>query len=95
MQFLVVLRRRIEAFTPDQFAPLMDPEAQAARGLYQDGFVRQIWSRGDEPGAVFVVEAADADEVSRRLHALPLYAAGMLEATAITELRPYRGFAPV
>lgn len=94
MQFLILLRRRTEAFTPDQFAALMEPEAQAARSLYQDGFVRQIWSRGDEPGAVFVVEAADADEAKRRLNALPLYAAGMLEATSIVELKPYRGFAP-
>lgn len=94
MQFLIVLRRRTEAFTPDQFAALLEPEAQGARGLYQDGFVRQIWSRGDEPGAVFVVEAADAEEATRRLSALPLYAAGMLEATSVIELKPYRGFGP-
>jgi muconolactone delta-isomerase len=94
MQFLVVFRRRNEAFSAEQFAPLMDPEAKAARALYQDGFTRQIWSRGDEPGAVLLVEAADAEEVERRLQSLPLYNAGMLEATVITQLIPYRGITP-
>lgn len=94
MQFLVVLRRRSEAFTPEQMAPLLDAEASAARALYQKGFTRQIWSRGDEPGAVLLVEAADAGEVERGLQTLPMYTAGMLEATVITQLIPYRGIQP-
>jgi muconolactone delta-isomerase len=93
MQFLIVLRRRSEAFTAEQMAPLLDAEASAARGMYQDGFTRQIWSRADEPGAVLLVEAADRAEVEQRLQTLPLFAAGMLEATTITQLIPYRGIA--
>jgi muconolactone delta-isomerase len=94
MQFLVVLRRRTEAFSAEQFSALLEPEAQAARALYQDGFTRQIWSRGDEPGAVLLVEAADVEEVKRCLRSLPLYEQGMLETQVITQLNPYRGFAP-
>jgi muconolactone delta-isomerase len=94
MQFLVVLRRRTEAFSAEQVSELLEPEAQAARALYQEGFTRQIWSRGDEPGAVELIEAADVEEVERGLERLPMYMQGVLEAQMIIPLTPYRGFAP-
>ena len=94
MQFLVVLRRRTEAFSAEQVSALLEPEAQAARGLYTEGALRQIWSRGDEPGAVELIEAADVEEVKRRLDMLPMYKRGMLVAQMIVPLVPYRGFAP-
>jgi muconolactone delta-isomerase len=94
MQFLVVLRRRTEAFSAEQVSALLEPEANAARTLYQEQFIRQIWGRGDEPGAVELIEAADLDEVERGLQRLPMYAQGLLEAQMIIPLAPYRGFAP-
>lgn len=94
MQFLVILRRRTESFSAEQISALLEPEAEAARALYQEGFTRQIWSRGDEPGAVELIEAAGIDEVKRGLDKLPMYKAGALEAQAIIPLIPYRGFAP-
>ena len=94
MQFLVVLRRRTEAFSAEQVSALLEPEAQAARALYQEGFTRQIWSRGDEPGAVELIEAADVEEVKQCLDSLPMYKRGMLVAQMIVPLTPYRGFAP-
>jgi muconolactone delta-isomerase len=94
MQFLIVLRRVTEGFAPEQIEALLEPEAQAARGLYTEGFTRQIWSRGDIPGAVLLVEAADVEEVKRRLPELPFFKAGMLAVDVITQLKPYRGFAP-
>jgi len=94
MQFLVVLRRKTEGFSAEQVSALLEPEAQAARALYQGGALRQIWSRGDEPGAVELIEAADVEEVERCLDTLPMYKQGMLEAQAIIPLIPYRGFAP-
>ena len=94
MQFLVVLRRRTEAFSTEQVSALLEPEAQAARALYQEGFTRQIWSRGDEPGAVELIEAADFEEAKRGLERLPMVKQGMLEVQAIIPLIPYRGFAP-
>ncbi len=94
MQFLIVSRRRTEAFSPEQIAPMLEPEAQAARAMYRDGFIRQIWHRGDEPGAVLLVEADSADAVKAKLADLPMYRAGMLEAVTIVPLKPYGGFAP-
>lgn len=94
MQFLVVSRRCTERFDAAAMAPLLEPEAQRARQLYLDGFIRQIWHRGDEPGAVLLIEAADGDALAAGLQSLPMYAAGMIEAAITVPLDPYRGFGP-
>ena len=94
MQFLSISRRRTELFSEGQFAPLLEAEAQRVRTLYADGVIRQIWRRGDLPGACIVFEAASEDEVRAQLATLPLAAAGMLEIIAVIPLQPYPGFGP-
>ncbi len=94
MQFTVITRRKTDQFTDAEFAPLLDAEAMCVRELYAEGFIRQIWMRGDTPGAMIMVEATDEKEVRDRLHTLPLHAAGMLELVALVPLKPYRAFCP-
>ncbi|MEA2755212.1 MAG: hypothetical protein QOJ54_1501 [Aliidongia sp.] len=94
MQFIALLRRLTERFSDADFAPLLEPEAERVRVLYAEGIVRQIWSRGDLPGACVMIEAADEAEARASLATLPLLAAGMLELTALVPLKPYRGFGP-
>lgn len=94
MQFLIVFRRRSEAFGEEDFASKLDREAQMARTLYLEGFIRQIWHRGDGLGAVLLVEAADRTALDAGLARLPMYRSGMLEAEQIVLLEPYRGFGP-
>ncbi|MGB8840025.1 MAG: muconolactone Delta-isomerase family protein [Aliidongia sp.] len=94
MQFIAILRRLTERFSEADFAPLLEPEAEQARALYAEGIVRQIWSRGDIPGACMMIEAADEAAARASLATLPLMAAGMLEVTALVPLKPYRGFGP-
>ena len=94
MQFLVISRRRTESFSDDEIAPMLEPEAQMARTLYGEGFIRQIWHRGDEPGATLLIEAADRSALEAGLARLPMYQAGMLEAVQTVPLDPYRGFGP-
>lgn len=91
MQFIVITRRRTEAFTDAQFAEQLSVEAQRARELYADGHFRTINSRGDVPGAVIVVEARDLDDASRLVGSLPLAKLEMMEVQIIP-VRPYRGF---
>ena len=93
MQFLCLMRRRVESFTQEQFDNLLEPEAECVRTLYSKGIVRQIWSREDVLGAVMLVEAASREELDASLALLPLNAAGMLEAT-IVPMKGYRGFGP-
>ena len=91
MQFIVITRRRIESFTDDQFAPFLDGEAARARELYAQGAFRALHSRGDVPGAVIVVEAADSDEAAALVGSLP-FAQQKLMDFQIVPLKPYRGF---
>jgi hypothetical protein len=88
-----LLRRRTEAFDEGTMAKLLDPEAEEARRLYADGYVRAIYSRQDVPGAVLQLEVASLDEAKLVTQRLPMIANGMLEATYVP-VGPYRGFLP-
>jgi muconolactone delta-isomerase len=93
MQFLTLTRRLTEQFTDAEFARRLDLEVAQARVLYAEGFFRQLWTRGDMPGACLLIEADSETHVRERLDTLPLFQAGMLEVTIIP-LKPYRGFCP-
>ena len=91
MQFLSLSTRRTDRFSEAAFAELVDAEARRARELYAAGFIRQIWHRGDLPGACMVLEADSLDDARARLYTLPMIRAGMLEVS-IVPLVPYAGF---
>jgi muconolactone delta-isomerase len=96
MQFLSMSRRRVDAFPPEAFTPeLIAREGQRVRELYAAGILRQVWKRGDTPGAVIVWEAAGEEEVRAAIGSLPIFQAGMLEVSAVVPLEPYAGFGPV
>jgi muconolactone delta-isomerase len=95
MQFLTVSRRKTEQFSAEAFTPeLVEKEANRGREMYTEGILRQVWFRGDEPGAVILWEAANEAEVKTAVESLPLFRAGMLEILMIVPLKPYPGFAP-
>jgi muconolactone delta-isomerase len=94
MQFMALTRRKTEQFSDAEFAPIIAPEAEHARELYAEGFIRQIWMRGDVPGAFMMIEADDEAEVHEQLATLPLFKAGMLEIACVVPLKPYRAFCP-
>jgi muconolactone delta-isomerase len=94
MQFLSMSRRRIDAFPPEAFAALSGDESLRVKELYAAGILRQIWLRGDQPGAVLLWEAASEDEVRAAIESLPIFKAGMLELIALAPLKPYPGFGP-
>ncbi len=93
MQFLSLSRRRTDAFPPEAFtAELAGRESQRVKELYTAGVLRQVWRRGDMPGAAILWEAASEAEVRAALHSLPIFQAGMLEILALVPLEPYPGF---
>jgi muconolactone delta-isomerase len=95
MQFLTLSRRRTDLFPPEAFtAELAAHESQRVKELYAAGLLRQIWLRGDLPGASILWEAASEAEVRDALGSLPIFKAGMLEIVAFVPLQPYPGFAP-
>ena len=95
MQFLTLSRRRTDAFPAEAFTPeLIAAEAQRVKELYIAGTLRQVWRRGDTPGAAIIWEAASEVEVREAVTTLPIFKAGMLELSAILPLEPYAGFGP-
>lgn len=93
MQFISISRRRTEAFPPEAFEALLDAEGLRVRELYAEGTVRQLWGRGDVPGAIMLLEAADEAAARAALGSLPLAQREMLEVQLVP-LRPYRAFCP-
>jgi muconolactone delta-isomerase len=91
MQFLIISRRRIESFSEAEFAALREAEVAQARVLYGEGFLRQLWTRGDVAGACLLFEGDSEAQVREKLNALPLYRAEMVEFS-IVPLKPYAGF---
>ena len=95
MQFLSISRRRVDAFPSEAFtAELMARETQRVKELYAAGLLRQIWRRGDIPGAAMLWEAVNEAEVRAALDSLPINQAGMLEILVVAPLAPYPGFGP-
>ncbi len=94
-QFMALLRRDYDRFPEAAFTPeLLDAEAEHARHLHSKGVSRMIWSRGDTPGAVVLIEAESLDEALASIESLPLKQKQMLLLDVIVPLNPYRGFAP-
>lgn len=95
MQFLTLSRRRTDSFPPEAFTPeLVGREALRVKELYAAGTLRQIWLRGDTPGAAILWEAAGEAAVREAIGSLPIFQAGMLEVVALVPLSPYPGFGP-
>jgi len=95
MQFLTLSRRRTDAFPAEAFTPeLVAQEAQRVKELYASGLLRQVWKRGDTPGATIIWEAAGEPEVRDAVASLPIFKAGMLELSALVPLESYAGFGP-
>jgi muconolactone delta-isomerase len=95
MQFLSVSRRRTDQFPPEAFTPeLTAREGQRVKALYASDLLRQIWMRGDIPGAAILWEAPSEAEVRAALASLPIFQAGMLEILLVVPLESYPGFGP-
>ena len=93
MQFISLSRRILDQ--PEAFTPaLLSQETARVRELYALGILRQVWKRGDIPGATILWEAESMGEVRAALHSLPIYQAGLLEIAALVPLEPYPGFGP-
>ncbi len=94
MQFLAIIRRRTEQFSDDQFAPILEPEAEAIRSLYAQGIVRNVWGREDALGAVVLLESESLERAQAIVAGFPLMQKGMLELQMLVPLKGYRGFGP-
>ena len=95
MQLLSISRRKVDQFPPEAFTPeLLARETARVKELYAAGILRQLWKRGDIPGACILWEAASNAEAQAAIESLPIYQAGLLEIVSLIALEPYPGFGP-
>ena len=75
----------------EDFTPYLEPEAQRAWELYQQGVFRELYFRADRHLAVLVLEAESQPAARQALDSLPLVSAGLIDFEIIP-LAPYPGF---
>jgi muconolactone delta-isomerase len=90
MQFVSISKRKA-GFVDADYLALVEAEVERARELYKEGLIRQIWHRGDTPGACLLWEADTERDVREMLDTLPFARAGMLDISIIP-LKPFGGF---
>lgn len=90
---LLAIEQNVEGATAESFtAELLAAEARRAWELHQEGTIRELYFRTDNPAAVLMLEAADVASAGRALASLPLVEAGLIQFDLIP-LRAYPGFA--
>ncbi len=70
---------------------LVDAEVAAVLRLYQADVIREIYTRANSRGVVFVLEGANPEEVRKVLNDLPAVQRGVLDIELIP-LAPFQGF---
>ena len=85
MQFLVICRPAAGG-DPDEFSRLVPFETEALREQKKHGTLTGAWSPG-HPGAVLLLEVADAEAAARIVAEFPLVEAGLI-TTEIIPLHP-------
>ena len=81
MQFLVICRPAAGA-DPDEFSRLVPFETEAMREQKARGTLTGAWIPG-YPGAVLMLEVADAEAADRVLAGFPLLEAGLITTEVI------------
>ena len=89
---ILAIEKDVPGVGEDDFKPHLKEEATRVWELYQSGVVRELYFRGDWPGAVLVLECADAEDANEVLDTLPLVKEGLI-AFDIIPLVAYPGFA--
>jgi len=89
-----ILAPVVEAIAVDMVHLKAVRETSRVKELYAAGLLRQIWRRGDIPGAAILWEAGNEAEVRAALDSLPINQAGLLEILFLVPLAPYPGFSP-
>ena len=60
--------------------------------LYSEGFIREIYQRGDNPFTVLMLEADSLEEATRKLSTIPFAKIGITEFKTVIPLQPFTGF---
>jgi muconolactone delta-isomerase len=90
---ILAIERPVPGVSPVQFTPeLATAEDRRVWELHQQGAIRELFFRADEPVALLMLESADVAEARAVLATLPLVLTGLIEFEVVP-LRAYPGFA--
>jgi hypothetical protein len=80
----------VKPLTDEQRKQMMSKEVPDTLKLYLEGKIDQFWFREDQPGVVFLLNAASVEEARSIIEALPLAANGYLayEYIPVGPLKP-------
>ncbi len=70
---------------------LVNAEVEAVLRLYQADVIREIYTRANSRGVVFLLEGANPEEAKKVLNNLPAVQRGVLDIELIP-LAPFQGF---
>lgn len=60
--------------------------------LYSEGFIREIYQRGDNPFTVLILEADSIEDAKAKLATIPFAKMGITEFKTVIPLQPFTGF---
>ncbi len=89
MQVLAIVTR-VRGRTDAEFAPYRIPEGRGVWALVKSAVIRRTWSRANQPGALLLLEVANAEEAREAMMSLPMVRDGLVELQLI-ELAPFLG----
>lgn len=84
----LALDRILAGATEERIKSLLQDETKAVLNLYLAGIIDTWWFRQDRPGAIFLVNAKDANEARHYLEQLPLAKEGLIDYDLIP-IGPY------
>ncbi len=70
---------------------LIEAEIEAVLRLYQADVIREVYTRGNARGIVFILEGTSPEDVRMALNDLPAVQRGILEIELVP-LAPFQGF---
>jgi hypothetical protein len=89
---ILAIEKEIPGIADELFTPkIKKDEALRVWDLYQAGALRELYFRGDWPGAVLMLECTDIEEAKALLETLPLVKENLITFDVIP-LIPYPGF---
>jgi hypothetical protein len=87
---ILAMDKLLPGITLEKVQPHLQAESKHAWQLYARGIFRELYFRGDRPGAVIILECKDVEEAKKIMADLPLVKENLIEFEYI----PLQHFAP-
>ncbi len=89
---ILAMDHLLPGITFEHIRPHLKSEAETAWNYYEKGIFRELYMRGDRPGAVVILECQDTAEAKKIMSTLPLVKEKLIEFDFIP-LEPFAPFA--